>query len=420
MIGELRNIYKRHTIIVNNIGFLMILQVSNYVLPFITEPYLIRTLGVDNYGKVSFSQLFMGWLVLFVNYGFDLSATRKIAVCKNDHEERSSIFLKVMMAKLLIFALITVLFAICINNINQFSKESTLHYYYFLMVIGTFLFPVWFFQGMEEMKYITYFNLIIRIFSTIFIFWFIKSIEQYIYVALIRGLSYLIIGAGSLVFAINKFNLTYSKINIKDVFLELQDGFLVFWSTIIVSFYRIMPAFIVGLFYNYELVGYYNLIDKIIKMLIGLLDPIKKAIFPYFSQTIHENINKGIKDALKISKYMMFFSFIMSLTIFIFSKTIVLIMIGEYISQAVIILRIFSILPIIVSLAGIYGTQLMLNLGLKREFSIILTITGIISLICLVIFIPIYGVISAAVIVVLTELSILIAMYFVLKNRSYI
>lgn len=417
MINSSKSIYNKYKTVINNFGFLMILQLSNYALPLIAEPYLIRTLGATNYGKVSFSQLLMSLLILFVNYGFDLTATRELAISKNDKSKRSRIFYSVMFAKFFILIIITLFFVVFVNKIEIFASERSLHVYYYMMVVGMFLFPVWFFQGMEDMKYITYFNISIRLISTFLIFVLIKQTNDYEMVAVIRGTSYVVIGFVAIIIAITKFHLREIVLDLNEIFSELKKGFHIFWSTIIVSFYRLMPAFIIGLFYNYDIVGYYNLVDKIVKMLIAGLEPIKRAVFPYFSQIFQSDKDKGLKQAIKISKFMAIFSLVVGLIMFTFAETIIVIFTGRIVPEAILLIRIFSVLPLIINLAGIFGTQIMINLGFNRNFSTIITIAGIISLVGLFAFVPIWGSVGAALVVVFTEFFILIAMFYVLKIK---
>ena len=63
----------------NNIFSMVTLRALEYILAFILVPYLLRVLGPSNFGAVVFMQGLMGYLVLVVNYGFNLTAPRALA-----------------------------------------------------------------------------------------------------------------------------------------------------------------------------------------------------------------------------------------------------------------------------------------------------------------------------------------------------
>jgi PST family polysaccharide transporter len=54
---------------------LFALQAANYILPFITIPYLIRILGTEKFGLTVFASAMMQYLAVFTDYGFNFTAT---------------------------------------------------------------------------------------------------------------------------------------------------------------------------------------------------------------------------------------------------------------------------------------------------------------------------------------------------------
>ena len=64
--------------VLKNVFSLGVVQLCNYVFPFITVPIVSRIIGPDKFGVINFAAVFMTYFTLLINFGFDLSATRAI------------------------------------------------------------------------------------------------------------------------------------------------------------------------------------------------------------------------------------------------------------------------------------------------------------------------------------------------------
>jgi len=153
--------------LVQNFSSLTILQFSNYLFPIITFPYLVRVLGPEKFGLVNFAAAFVAYFNVFTDYGFNLSATKDISINRNNPNKVNEIFSTVLVIKLILSVVSLMVFSLLIFTIPRFSANSEIYFYSFLIVLGAVLFPGWFFQGMEKMKYITVTNVTVKIIWTI-------------------------------------------------------------------------------------------------------------------------------------------------------------------------------------------------------------------------------------------------------------
>ena len=66
---------------VKNGVWMYLLQAFNTVIPLFTLPYITRILGEDRFGVFSIALNLISYLQVAVEYGFGMSATRKVALC---------------------------------------------------------------------------------------------------------------------------------------------------------------------------------------------------------------------------------------------------------------------------------------------------------------------------------------------------
>ena len=411
------NTHEKKTLFENFVA-LSVLQGANYILPLITLPYLVRVLGPERFGLVAFAQAFVGYFQILTNYGFNLSSTREISIFRNDLKKISEIFSAVFIIQLLLLLLSFVLLSIIIIIFAKFRADSLLYFFTFGIIIGNVLFPAWFFQGVESMKYITVLNVIAKLIFTVAIFIFIRNQNDYIYVALLNSLGFIIAGIIALWIIFYKFKIEFKIPHISMIKHQLTQGWYIFLSTVAISLYTISNTFILGLLTNNTIVGYYSGAEKIIKAIQGLMGPLNQSIYPYMSKIAQESKEKLISFAQKLVAIIGIIGLIGSIMLYIVAGFIVKILLGPQYYQSILVLRILSFVPLIVALSNIFGIQVMLPLGFNKAFSNILVIASLMNILLLLLFIPHYFHLGTAFSVVITELFVTITMYVYLVKKQ--
>ena len=73
---------------------------AKIVLPLLLLPYLTRVLSVESYGLVAYTKSLVAYFQLFIDFGFVLSGTKKIAKFRDDRNKINGIIGDIMIARI--------------------------------------------------------------------------------------------------------------------------------------------------------------------------------------------------------------------------------------------------------------------------------------------------------------------------------
>ena len=422
----MKNLFKRadftpeKRVLVENFFSLSFLQAADYILPLITLPYLVRILGPEKFGLIAFVQAFIQYFVILTDYGFNLSATREISINRKDKERVSEVFNSVLLIKLSFLAISFLALVGFVFFVPKFRSDWLIYLFTFGTFIGSALLPIWFFQGMEKMRYITFLNISAKLIFTISIFVFIRNTQDYIYVPLLNSLGFLTAGISGVWIVHKNFKVRFSRQNFESIKYQLKEGWHIFISGISVSLYTTSNTFILGLFTNNTIVGYYSAGERLIRAIQKLLAPLSNAVYPYISKLADESRENALSFIGKLIPIIGSGSFVVSLAIFLLAPFIANTILGRQYQESIIVLRIFAFLPFLTSLTTMFGTQTMLPFNLKAELSKIFISAGIMNITLALLLTPIYKHIGMATAVLFTEIFVMTVMFFYLRQRRLI
>jgi PST family polysaccharide transporter len=323
-----------------------------------------------------------------------------------------------MIIKFTLMIVSFILLCILVFSFNKFKTNYEVYFLTFGMVVGQVLFPQWFFQGMERMKYITFLNIFAKIIFTIAIFIFVHKQSDYWKVPLINSLGFITAGILALWLIKKEFQVKFKLQNLKTVKDYFIDGRHIFISNVAISLYTISTTFILGLFTNNTVAGYYSIADKIKSAVQGLSGPISQTIYPYISKKVKENKEEGLMFIRKITIYIGLFSFLLSFLLFLFAPEIIHLIAGEKYERSILVLKIIAFLPFIIALSNVFGIQTMLNFNRKKAFSKILISGSVLNIILSIILVPLFQEIGSAVSVLSVEMFITISMFIYLQKTG--
>ena len=347
--------------ILNNFFSLTLLKVLTYILPLITFPYLIRVLGVEKFGLIMFAQATMYYFEIVVDFGFNLSATREVALNAKKVNKLNEIISAVFSIKCFLLIISFLILFIVLSIFDRFTDDYLIYYYSFLKVIAITFFPVWFFQGIEKMKYVTYINIVSKSIYTVLIFVFIQTESDYLLVPLINGFGFFIGSLLALYYVFKHFKHVFVFNSFAIIKQHFIDSSMFFLSRVSVSLYTSSNTFVLGLVASNLTVGYYAIAEKLYMVIRQLYQPIVQVIYPYISKS------KNLVFFKKLYPVVVLLNFIGVYILWVFAPELIYLVSKEYFLESIKVFRILLVVSCIVVPSILIGYPFLAALGFKNE-----------------------------------------------------
>ncbi|MDD3321891.1 MAG: oligosaccharide flippase family protein [Paludibacter sp.] len=402
--------------------YLIALQGFNYVAPLIVFPYLMIVLGAEKFGYIGFSLAIVQYLMLIVDFGFNLSATKRIALARENQTELSNIFSATLFAKLGLLILSFIILLIFAFAIPRFSIYSSTLLILFLMVIANAFSFVWLFQGLGKIRIISIVNIISKLLILPLTFIFVKEPADYQKAAFILSLVYILsslITCG-IVFN-NKYIKNWVKTTKKQITEEIKASYPIFLSSAATSIYTALFVIILGYYSSPSEVGKYTAVEKIMRAFSYLIFiPISQSFYPKISSMSKESKIEPSKLVRKIVFTISGMMIIVFIIMFFFSG-ILTNQLGKDFLGTTVLFKVMAIVPFFIGIGGAYGQLGILALGNEKEkkhFQNNYFIAAAVSLVSVVILTPIFHSLGTAIALLITEFAVCILMIWSYKRMK--
>ena len=411
-IKNIREKAGRHKTLIQNFSYLSALQVFNMLIPLITYPYLIRVLGKETYGLVVFAQAVIGYLVILVGFGFNISATKEVSIHRDNKEKLSEIVSSVLIIKSGLFLISMIILCSLVFLIPQAKEYKILFFLTMWMCLYDVIFPMWYFQGIEKMKYITYITLLSRLTFLGLIFIFIHNSSDYLFIPIINGIGALIAGITSLYIVFRKHQIHFVIHSISILTKYFKGSIPIFLSNVSSRLYVSTNKVIVGAFLGMTEVAYYDLAEKVTTVLKIPQSILSQALFPKISK------EKNLNFIKQIFKYSILLNITLFIGVMVGSKYIVLLLGGQQMLDAILVLNILALTVPVIAMSNIFGIQLLIPFGFNKTFSKVIIASGLIYLLQALLIWGSFGftIINVSIITVTTELFVTSIMFFYCKK----
>lgn len=289
-----------------NFLYNLIYQFFIFIIPLITIPYVSRILGVNNIGIYSYTYSIVNYFMLASMLGINNYGSREIAKSSDNYEKKSKIFFSIYFLQLFFTIFMWLLFLIFYFIYDYEYKNILLIQMIYLISCA---FDInWYFFGMEKFKITISRNIIIKIISLILIFLLVKTNDDLWVYTLILSCSTLVSQIYLWIFM--KKEVSFVKVNIKDIFSNLPKCLILFIPVVAYSIYRIMDKTMIGSMTDTIQLGNYESAEKIVNIPLSIISALGTVMLPNMSKTKESEFNKKINSTFKLCFFLLFPIFI--------------------------------------------------------------------------------------------------------------
>lgn len=393
-----------------NFGYLSLLQVAGYVFPLISMPYLARVIGADGFGKIAFASAIVVWIQTISDWGFNLTATRDVAQNRDDKELVSRIFSNVLWARSILTLLSGIILLAVVLLVPYLRENADIIFVTFLLVPGHILFPEWFFQAIEKMKYTTLFNLLLKLVFTVAVFVFIHKREDYLIQPLLTTIGYLLCGFGALYLIFKKWGYTLYKPQWSEIFKTIRNSTDVFINNLMPNLYNSFSVMLLGFFGGSTANGIYDGGNRFPVIFYQFQSVLSRAFYPFLSRrpdkhSFYAKLN--IVSAL-----------IGAVFLILLSPLVIKIMLGNEFEKSVVVMQILSFSVVFLAMDYTYGTNFLIINHKEKPLRNLTFVSSIIGMSVAIPLVYYFSYIGAAITVLLCRGMLGAGSYILAKKYS--
>jgi PST family polysaccharide transporter len=268
-------------VVINSVA-LYALYGTNFVLPLITLPYLLRTLGIAPFGAIAFCGAILQIVSIFTTFTFNLTATPLVATRPTERAFHGSLLTTVAIARGLMFVVATAGLAIATATIPSLRERWVLLAVQLPIAASEILFPSWLFLGVQRMVLVSALNAVSRVVTLIALFLLVHSPDDVAWAAGVQASHFVISGLLAQGVLLMVLGVRYgAPLRGQELRAFLADSWRMFVVTAAGNVYVRGATVILGFFAGDAMLGHFALVQRIGALLTGLVSPLSQAVFPH-------------------------------------------------------------------------------------------------------------------------------------------
>ena len=393
-------------------------QAINIVSPLLILPYIIFMCGEEGLGKVGVGMSLALILSGIIDYGSYINGVKDISINRTDKKILEFHFKSIYLSKFILFLGVFLFFILLVCFVPFFEQDKRLYFYSFFIVVGQFINPIWFFQGIENFKLISFINVTSKVIYIFLVFTLLHETSDYIYVNLFLGLGAIIGNVIGLIWLIKKYSFSITSFELKPAVYIIKNEFSFSISQLFHSVYQYSPILLISYVAGDFIAGQFKVIDQIVSIFKTHLN----MFFYFVYANICLEINKGVKQGLKVWKQynglnFLFLFFVLSV-FYVYADLILthFKIDSKDLDKTVQYFRIGIIVPFLVSISQPLR-QLMFAFSENKIYIKITIVTTILNFVLLLLFTEYYGLGGAFLSIIIIEIIIIIVYNIILMKH---
>lgn len=392
---------------------------TQMLFPLITFPYVCRVIEADGIGQINFFQSIISYISLFTCLGIPMYAIREIARDRSDVVQMNRTAMEILLLHSMLTLVGYAIVAILCLTVPQIQVNIPLFLILSLTIFFTAIGCEWFYQGIEDFKYITIRGLIIKTVSVVLLFIFVKSKTDLLYYG-----CYTVFGVlGGNIFNffrlrkyIHRENIIFSELHIKR---HIKPVLKVFSFSVVTSIYLQLNTVLLGFLKNALAVGYFAAATKVMQMLLTMSVCLGSVMMPRASHLIAENKEAEFNRLIQKSyDFTLAIALPMTIGLIFCAPSLITALCGVKFEHSILPSQIIAPIILMVAISNVFGIQVLFPKGKINVVTLCCGIGAVADLILNLCLIPFFSYIGTSIAYLGAEVATTVSMYFI--GRKYI
>lgn len=392
---------------------------TQMLFPLITFPYVCRVIEADGIGQINFFQSIISYISLFTCLGIPMYAIREIARDRSDVVQMNRTAMEILLLHSMLTLVGYAIVAILCLTVPQIQVNIPLFLILSLTIFFTAIGCEWFYQGIEDFKYITIRGLIIKTVSVVLLFIFVKSKTDLLYYG-----CYTVFGVlGGNIFNffrlrkyIHRKNIIFSELHIKR---HIKPVLKVFSFSVVTSIYLQLNTVLLGFLKNALAVGYFAAATKVMQMLLTMSACLGSVMMPRASHLIAENREDEFNRLIQKSyDFTLAIALPMTIGLIFCAPSLITALCGVKFEHSILPSQIIAPIILMVAISNVFGIQVLFPKGKINVVTLCCGIGAVADLILNLCLIPFFSYIGTSIAYLGAEVATTVSMYFI--GRKYI